>query len=225
MIEGFLFFSFSFFFFFFLMLNSSPILFTHSSPHAMVCSYALAVSNTKINPPVVKHENFMPTGKTPFPSCAHLNLYVQASKTDQSARNTNIPRMGLLRASGSSAQLQDSEGEVGELPLTLIYIKADELLYTLPVLQLGRAVAGILTWLSKGALCFSHLLVHSSQTQPRVEQRKSTREKVIPSLIYRQRFCIQALESPGGTYKVTMSALAAWTAILSGSCPSPSTAC
>lgn len=75
--------------------------------------------------------------------------------------------MGLLRASTSSAQLQDSEGEVGELSLTLIYIKADELLYTLPVLQLSRAVAGILTWLSKGPLCLSHFLIHPSQTQPR----------------------------------------------------------
>lgn len=49
-IEGFLFFSFFAFFFsffYFLMLNSSPILLTHSSPHAMVCGYALGVSYTK----------------------------------------------------------------------------------------------------------------------------------------------------------------------------------
>ena len=63
------------------------------------------------------------------------------------------------------------------MSLTLIYIKADELLYTLPVLQLSRAVAGILTWLSKGALCFSHFLIHSSQTQPRVKQRKHKGER------------------------------------------------
>lgn len=63
------------------------------------------------------------------------------------------------------------------MSLTLIYIKADELLYTLPVLQLSGAVAGILTWLSKGALCFSHLLVHSSQTQPRAKQRKHKGER------------------------------------------------
>lgn len=63
------------------------------------------------------------------------------------------------------------------MSLTLIYIKADELLYTLSVLQLGRAVAGILTWLSKGALCFSHFLIHSSQTQPRVKQRKHKGER------------------------------------------------
>lgn len=61
----------------------------------MVCGYALRISYTKINHPVVKHENFMLAGKIPFPSCTHLNLYAQASKTDQSARNTNIPRMGL----------------------------------------------------------------------------------------------------------------------------------
>lgn len=64
------------------------------------------------------------------------------------------------------------------MSLTLIYIKADELLYTLPVLQLSRAVAGILTWLSKGPLCFSHFLVHSSQTQPRAKQRKHKGEEV-----------------------------------------------
>lgn len=63
------------------------------------------------------------------------------------------------------------------MSLTLIYIKADELLYTFPVLQLSGAVAGILTWLSKGTLRFSHLFVHSSQTQPGVKRRKQKGER------------------------------------------------
>lgn len=112
------------------------------------------------------------------------------------------------------------------MSLTLIYIKADELLYTLLVLELSGAVAGILTWLSKGTLCFSHLLIHSSQTQPGVKQRKQ-REKCL--VTFSRWLTIGSIstsrEGPGCTYKVTMSALAAWTAILSGSCPSLSTAC
>lgn len=63
------------------------------------------------------------------------------------------------------------------MSLTLIYIKADELLYTFPVLQLSGAVAGILTWLSKGTLRFSHLFVHSSQTQPGAKRRKQKGER------------------------------------------------
>lgn len=106
------------------------------------------------------------------------------------------------------------------MSLTLIYVKADELLYTLPVLELSRAVAGILTWLSEGALCFSHFLIHSGQTQPRVKQRKQRGRGLASFLLLTGR-----KEGPCGTYKVTMSALAAWTAILSGSCPSLSTAC
>lgn len=106
------------------------------------------------------------------------------------------------------------------MSLTLIYVKADELLYTLPVLELSRAVAGILTWLSEGALCFSHFLIHSSQTQPRAKQRKQRGRDLASFLLLTGR-----KEGPCGTYKVTMSALAAWTAILSGSCPSLSTAC
>lgn len=50
--------------------------------------------------------------------------------------------------------------------LTLIYVKADELLYTFSVLKLGRAIVGILTWVSERALGFTHLFVHPSQTQP-----------------------------------------------------------
>lgn len=53
-----------------------------------------------------------------------------------------------------------------ESSLTLIYVKADELLYTLSVLELCGAVVGILTWMTKGTLGFTHLFVHSSQTQP-----------------------------------------------------------
>lgn len=127
--------------------------------------------------------------KIPSPSCVHLNLYVQASRTDQ---ETPIYQgwgfSGLLEVQPS---FKTAKGRLGELSLTLIYIKADELLYTLPVLQLSRAVAGILTWLSKGTFCFPHLLIHSSQTQPGTTQGESTRERglVSPALMAVSRSC------------------------------------
>lgn len=120
------------------------------------------------------------------------------------------------------------------MSLTLIYIKADELLYTLPVLELSGAVAGILTWLSKGALSFSHFLVHPSQTQPRRRKRRKVLVSFAtwhgsPIALHPKSTCqpplVQATGDRGHTYKVTMSALAAWTAMLRGSCPSSSTAC
>lgn len=47
--------------------------------------------------------------------------------------------------------------------LALVYGKADKLLNALPVLLLGGAAAGVLTWLAEGSVRFTHFLVHPSQ--------------------------------------------------------------
>lgn len=53
-----------------------------------------------------------------------------------------------------------------ELPLALVYGKADKLLNALLVLLLSGAAAGVLTWMSEGAVRLAHFLVHPSQPQP-----------------------------------------------------------
>lgn len=50
--------------------------------------------------------------------------------------------------------------------LALRYVETDELLNAFLILLLGGTASWVLTWLSKGSLRLSHLLVHPGQTQP-----------------------------------------------------------
>lgn len=89
--------------------------------------------------------------------------------------------LGLSLHPEISTQKGEEVAGVQQPPLTLIYIKADELLYTFSVLKLCGAVVGILTWVTEGALGFPHFFVHSSQTQPRGGGDRRTYMKVLDS--------------------------------------------
>lgn len=66
--------------------------------------------------------------------------------------------------------------------LALSYVDADELLYAFLVLLFCGAAAGVLTWLTKRTLGFSHLLVHPRQTEP-TETQEGARKLGWPTFV------------------------------------------